>query len=205
MDTILYDTVDGVAQLTLNRPKVLNSINTQMIADVREAVAQFAADETARVLLITGSGRGFAVIASCEVLSGGAIGAPVDPVILTVTVTPAAQGGTLLPDALALAAAQAPARVLERVEARGLTLVHLGSGGDAISRGGDPRHWRGALLVNGHLVMLALYTGRDSPLAGSSGQVLMRQVAARIERVSPAPGSAALPQAPSGRGKDVAE
>tara|TARA_A100000171_G_scaffold40070_1_gene40105 strand:- start:199 stop:720 length:522 start_codon:yes stop_codon:yes gene_type:complete len=71
METILYDTVDGVAQLTLNRPKVLNSINTQMIADVREAVAQFAADETARVLLITGSGRGFCAGAD---LADGVVG-----------------------------------------------------------------------------------------------------------------------------------
>lgn len=153
----------------------------------------------------TGGEQGFAVVASCEVLSGGAIGKPVEPVILSVTVLPPGEGGTLVPSAAALAAAQAPARVLERVEARGLTLVHLASGGDAATGSGDARHWRGAMSVNGHLVMMALYVSEGSPLAGSAGQVLLRQMARRLDSASPAAGSAALPQAPAGAGKDVAE
>jgi 2-(1,2-epoxy-1,2-dihydrophenyl)acetyl-CoA isomerase len=57
--TIKLETKDGVALLTLNRPEVLNSINMVLIAEVREAVAEVAADKSARVLMITGAGRGF--------------------------------------------------------------------------------------------------------------------------------------------------
>ncbi|PCJ71157.1 MAG: enoyl-CoA hydratase [Rhodobiaceae bacterium] len=59
METILYEVSDGIAHLTLNRPDVLNSINPQMIDDIRSAVASFAKDRTARVLLLTGNGRAF--------------------------------------------------------------------------------------------------------------------------------------------------
>ncbi len=59
METILYEVSEGIARLTLNRPEVLNSINIKMIEEVRAAVAEFAADDTARVLLLTGNGKGF--------------------------------------------------------------------------------------------------------------------------------------------------
>nr|RAW04030.1 enoyl-CoA hydratase [Aerococcus urinae] len=58
-ETITLETTNGIALLTLNRPTVLNSINTTLIAEVRAAVAEVAADKQARVLLITGAGRGF--------------------------------------------------------------------------------------------------------------------------------------------------
>ncbi len=59
METLTLEVKDGIALLTLNRPDVLNSINTQLIADMREAVAAVAKNPEARVLLITGAGRGF--------------------------------------------------------------------------------------------------------------------------------------------------
>lgn len=59
METLTLSTNDGIALLTLNRPEVLNSINTQFIEDMRSAVAEVAADDEARVLMITGAGRGF--------------------------------------------------------------------------------------------------------------------------------------------------
>jgi 2-(1,2-epoxy-1,2-dihydrophenyl)acetyl-CoA isomerase len=57
-DTILYTLEDGLARLTLNRPDKLNSFNTQMHAEVRDALARTARDG-ARVLVLTGAGRGF--------------------------------------------------------------------------------------------------------------------------------------------------
>jgi 2-(1,2-epoxy-1,2-dihydrophenyl)acetyl-CoA isomerase len=59
METLTLSTNDGIALLTLNRPDVFNSINTQLIADMRDAVAAVSKDPAARVLLITGAGRGF--------------------------------------------------------------------------------------------------------------------------------------------------
>ncbi len=56
---IHFDIRDGVARLTLNRPDRLNSFNDAMHAEVREALEALRADAGARVLLLTGAGRGF--------------------------------------------------------------------------------------------------------------------------------------------------
>jgi 2-(1,2-epoxy-1,2-dihydrophenyl)acetyl-CoA isomerase len=55
---ILFDITGGVARLTFNRPDRLNSFNTAMHAEVREALGRVASGD-ARVLVITGAGRGF--------------------------------------------------------------------------------------------------------------------------------------------------
>jgi 2-(1,2-epoxy-1,2-dihydrophenyl)acetyl-CoA isomerase len=56
--TILFEVSGGVARLTLNRPERLNSFTTEMHAEVRSALAQVPASG-ARVLVLTGAGRGF--------------------------------------------------------------------------------------------------------------------------------------------------
>jgi 2-(1,2-epoxy-1,2-dihydrophenyl)acetyl-CoA isomerase len=58
-ETILLDVAAGAWRLTLNRPDRLNAFTTQMHAEVAEAIGLIEADDTARVLLITGAGRGF--------------------------------------------------------------------------------------------------------------------------------------------------
>src|SRR5580693_4264582 len=55
---IVFETADGVARLTFNRPERLNSFSTEMHAEVRAALASLR-DSGARVLVITGAGRGF--------------------------------------------------------------------------------------------------------------------------------------------------
>jgi 2-(1,2-epoxy-1,2-dihydrophenyl)acetyl-CoA isomerase len=61
--TILFEVVDGIARLTLNRPDRLNSFNTVMHAEVRSALTSLGdakSDESkARVLVLSGAGRGF--------------------------------------------------------------------------------------------------------------------------------------------------
>src|SRR3954463_7566537 len=56
--TILFDVSGGVARLTLNRPDRLNSFNTAMHGEVREALGSLEGSD-ARVLVLTGAGRGF--------------------------------------------------------------------------------------------------------------------------------------------------
>jgi 2-(1,2-epoxy-1,2-dihydrophenyl)acetyl-CoA isomerase len=56
-----YETIDfkvdgGIARLTLNRPDRLNSFTVQMHEEVADALARL---EEARVLVLTGAGRGF--------------------------------------------------------------------------------------------------------------------------------------------------
>ena len=56
---ILFDVRDGIARLTLNRPDRLNSFNVAMHGEVREVLAGLQTGSQARVLVITGAGRGF--------------------------------------------------------------------------------------------------------------------------------------------------
>jgi 2-(1,2-epoxy-1,2-dihydrophenyl)acetyl-CoA isomerase len=56
--TILFDVSGGVARLTLNRPDRLNSFNTAMHGEVREVLGSLKGSD-ARVLILTGAGRGF--------------------------------------------------------------------------------------------------------------------------------------------------
>ncbi len=55
---ILFEVTGGVARLTFNRPDRLNSFNTAMHVEVREALGKVSGTD-ARVLVITGAGRGF--------------------------------------------------------------------------------------------------------------------------------------------------
>ncbi|HYD89525.1 MAG TPA: 2-(1,2-epoxy-1,2-dihydrophenyl)acetyl-CoA isomerase PaaG [Vitreimonas sp.] len=57
-ETILFESAGGVARLTLNRPDRLNSFTVQMHDEVARALDSVANSE-ARVLVLTGAGRGF--------------------------------------------------------------------------------------------------------------------------------------------------
>ncbi len=77
-EQIAFACADGIARITLNRPERLNSFTRQMHAELRDALARVRADASARVLLLTGAGRGFC---AGQDLSDRAIapgGAPVD-------------------------------------------------------------------------------------------------------------------------------
>jgi 2-(1,2-epoxy-1,2-dihydrophenyl)acetyl-CoA isomerase len=56
-DTILLDQADGIARVTLNRPDRLNSFTAAMHAELAHALDEAA--KTARVIVLTGAGRGF--------------------------------------------------------------------------------------------------------------------------------------------------
>ena len=57
-ESILFSVDAGVARLTLNRPDKLNSFTNAMHREVRDAIARVRS-EGARVLVLTGAGRGF--------------------------------------------------------------------------------------------------------------------------------------------------
>jgi len=55
-ETILFDNNDGIARITLNRPDRLNSFTAAMHQELREALDDLG---DARVVVLTGAGRGF--------------------------------------------------------------------------------------------------------------------------------------------------
>jgi enoyl-CoA hydratase/carnithine racemase len=67
---ILYDASERIATITLNRPGKLNAWTAQMDQDVRAAIAAAEADESVRVIVLTGAGRGFCAGADMSLLSG---------------------------------------------------------------------------------------------------------------------------------------
>jgi len=58
-EDILYSAEDGVAWVTLNRPDKLNAWRGEMDRDVRLAMREAANDESVRVIVLTGAGKGF--------------------------------------------------------------------------------------------------------------------------------------------------
>ena len=56
---ILFESADGVARITLNRPDVLNSVNGGMARELRDALNAIARDRSLRAVLLTGAGRAF--------------------------------------------------------------------------------------------------------------------------------------------------
>ena len=91
------------------------------------------------------SDGGFAVLASCNILSRGMAGPEISPALITVSVGPSA-AAPARPDGDMLAELSEAPLLADR--SRGaFTLVQLGAGGDRIFPGSAERYWRGAFLV----------------------------------------------------------
>src|SRR3954469_17423336 len=97
-ESIIYSSGDGIARITLNRPDRLNSFTTSMHAELRDALGKVESDGSARVLLLTGAGRGFCAgqdLADRAVAPGSApldLGASIDrnykPLVLSLRALP---------------------------------------------------------------------------------------------------------------------
>ena len=60
MSTILVEaTRPGVVQVTLNRPESLNAMSYPLVSDLHDAFTAIERDYEARVVILTGAGRGF--------------------------------------------------------------------------------------------------------------------------------------------------
>ena len=56
---ILYSVDNSVASITLNRPEKRNALNDELIAAIKQGLEQAAADESVRVIVISGAGKDF--------------------------------------------------------------------------------------------------------------------------------------------------
>ena len=74
-ETLFLKKEDHIATITLNRPERRNALNLQMIQEIGSALDDVQADDSLRVLIITGAGRGFCSGADIDPASMGG-GAP---------------------------------------------------------------------------------------------------------------------------------
>src|SRR3546814_428036 len=56
---LLHSASDGIARLTLNRPRQYNALSSALMSALQQALDGIAADKTVRVVVIEGAGRGF--------------------------------------------------------------------------------------------------------------------------------------------------
>jgi 2-ketocyclohexanecarboxyl-CoA hydrolase len=69
---ILYEAIEGIATITINRPKVLNAFRVETVAEMIEAFQAAWADRTVGVVILTGAGeRAFCAGGDQSVRSAG--------------------------------------------------------------------------------------------------------------------------------------
>jgi enoyl-CoA hydratase/carnithine racemase len=73
---VTYEVAGGVAFLTLNRPAVLNALDTDLAATLAEGAERAAADEAVFLVIVRGRGRAFCSGMDRTALAGGKIGEP---------------------------------------------------------------------------------------------------------------------------------
>lgn len=53
---IIFAVEDGIATITINRPKALNALNQATVSELKDVVEKIAADKAIKVVIITGAG-----------------------------------------------------------------------------------------------------------------------------------------------------
>ena len=67
---LFLDVTNGVATITLNRPEKLNAYTATMGAELSRAFAELDADDSVRVIVVTGAGRAFCAGADLSAAGG---------------------------------------------------------------------------------------------------------------------------------------
>jgi len=71
LKNILYEKKNGVATITINRPKALNSMNEETILEISSTLDDIRKDENVKVVVITGAGnRAFSAGADINMMKG---------------------------------------------------------------------------------------------------------------------------------------
>lgn len=78
-ETITYEATDGVGTIALNRPERLNGITNQMMRDLYDVLQKLPSDHRTRVVVLTGTGKGFCPGADLQHYSSGASEEPLSP------------------------------------------------------------------------------------------------------------------------------
>ncbi|HBM61720.1 MAG TPA: enoyl-CoA hydratase [Citreicella sp.] len=68
-ETIIVEVDDEVATITLNRPDALNALNSQLLGELSQALAEVDASDKVRCIIVTGSAKAFAAGADIKEMS----------------------------------------------------------------------------------------------------------------------------------------
>lgn len=58
-EVLISRPIEGVCQITLNRPSRLNALTASLVQTLHDTLDEIAADNSVRVIVLTGAGRGF--------------------------------------------------------------------------------------------------------------------------------------------------
>ncbi|MGB9741043.1 MAG: enoyl-CoA hydratase/isomerase family protein [Candidatus Bathyarchaeia archaeon] len=68
---IIYEKIEGVATITLNRPEALNAFSKEVVEEVLNAIEDARVDENVRVVILTGAGeKAFSAGADIKAMKG---------------------------------------------------------------------------------------------------------------------------------------
>ncbi len=69
-ENLLFEVTEGIAVITFNRPKALNALSPEVMSELDAALDRVAADESIRVVILTGAGdKAFVAGADIKVMS----------------------------------------------------------------------------------------------------------------------------------------
>src|SRR5579863_8431108 len=74
-EVLLTSRTGAVLTLTLNRPEVLNGLNSELIDAITASVTHAATDDSVRAVVLTGAGRAFCSGADLRTFAEGSDGA----------------------------------------------------------------------------------------------------------------------------------
>lgn len=131
------------------------------------------------------AGGGFVLMAHCSRTHGNGWFAARNAPVLTASVGPADKRA-VAPQATDIAALFPHAKVLKTRNDQLLPLVLL-EAPKSVAAGASPVHWRGAFVLDQHLVALALYAPKDSPALGPQGAALLNETTHRTLEASSLP------------------
>jgi hypothetical protein len=121
----------------------------------------------------------FVLMAGCDGLMGLPSGTMVPPAVLTVT---ALRPDVPVTSVKEVARSLQSGTLLVHREADGLTLMQLDDP-DSVPQDSATKHWRGAMLIEGVIVTLAVYGDED--IAENHGEDLLQSLALRISIIVP--------------------
>ncbi|MFQ7473955.1 MAG: enoyl-CoA hydratase-related protein, partial [Anaerovoracaceae bacterium] len=56
---IIFDVKDGIGYVTMNRPKALNALNTEVLTELDDVFRAIDKNDDVQVVIVTGEGRSF--------------------------------------------------------------------------------------------------------------------------------------------------